>query len=146
MIRDRFTRLAQCFVHTYRRRKRTFVIANLLSFELKTSSSKSLRDEILDLNVYSISSQQEVFELSVVQSEILYYIDVTSNATWLSKISDDQKKFVLKCDWGVNYLWFEYATCLNVFRQLRNHMMSARAVTNITWQRDKVRWSIYAEE
>ena len=65
MLRGQRSRLAQCFIHIYRRQKYVFLIANRLEEVIKTFTGESLTGSVLDLEVHKVLSHQVIYVLLV---------------------------------------------------------------------------------
>lgn len=74
MFRGQKSRLAQCFVHEYRRRKYLFLIANVVEQIIK-SSEAILIDSILKLRMQQMLILQIIYEVPAIVNESVYCID-----------------------------------------------------------------------
>ena len=58
----------------YRRRQHAFVIKNKIKEMIKTFTDKALTNLILNLKIHKMLSQQVIYDVSAIQSEIFYCI------------------------------------------------------------------------
>ena len=124
-------RIAQFFVFTFRKQQYEFVIVNELEryksyldlFDAIFNCNRlivakiSIKNDVLNLEICNIFSRQVIFDLLAIEFRLLYYIDVSIDKTWFLNIDIDinakNKKFVLECDWDVDYLWRFSLTIFN---------------------------------
>ncbi|KAL8755627.1 MAG: hypothetical protein Q9184_004742 [Pyrenodesmia sp. 2 TL-2023] len=99
MLRGGPAQLAQCCIHTYQRKNRAFLIVNPLERELLPSGSAAT-DPVLNLDVFSLSRQQQVYGLPALANEIQYYVPARPNGTWMADMADTvvdmDKEYVLE--------------------------------------------------
>ena len=66
-----------------------------------------LMNSIFDLKICSVFFSQKIYNLFAFDNELLYYVNASTNDVWLINIEFEKNntKFVLKCDWKMDYLW-----------------------------------------
>ena len=67
----------------------------------------SLMNSIFDLKICNVFFSHKIYDLFAFNNKLLYYVDALTNDAWLINIEFEKNntKFVLKCDWKMNYLW-----------------------------------------
>ena len=93
--------LAQCFSHTYRRRKYAFLIVPVMKrYEDEDEQEEGVLDPVLGLPVYYRQPRQWIFGLPRLEHGSLYMVGVPTEPNW----DEDHAPYVMDCDWGVAYL------------------------------------------
>lgn len=98
-VGDMKGQLAQCFSHSYRRRKYAFLIVWVMK-QYEDHEEEGVLDPVLELPVYYRQPRQWIFGLPRLEHESLYMVGVPTEPHW----EEDYAPYVVDCDWGVAYL------------------------------------------
>ena len=98
------SQITQLFSHIYRRHIYCFVIVNRVKIidEIvnEVETIKHTLNLVLDLFVHRFVVEQDIYDLSTLTSDLLYFITASHEFDWQKQ----RVQYLLKCDWDVTYL------------------------------------------
>ena len=97
-VEEMKSRFNQCFVHIHRRKRYVFIILDIID-EVHQNieylwNNKYLRNFVLNLFLYRQTVVQHIYDMSIVASKSLYFIETFYEFDWQAK----EKQYLLKCD------------------------------------------------
>ena len=96
IVDDEKTRLIQCLLHEYKRKRYEFLVIDFVN-------NTMLINFVFDLIIYTKSKNHRIYSIIAISNEIIYFIDASNESNWQTK---KETKYLMHCTWNVNYLWW----------------------------------------
>ena len=87
IVDDEKTRLIQCLLHEYKRKRYEFLVIDFVN-------NTMLINFVFDLIIYTKSKNHRIYSIIAISNEIIYFIDASNESNWQTK---KETKYFMHC-------------------------------------------------